>query len=211
MLKVAVPLGVYVFNGDQAWTCQGGPTQTITDLIVKPTTRNVERRSGWASVGMRLWPGITENHPGFPAWKNAILRDPARPKLIVLECEASWKGVGHSYDLTWLDPDHDDLPVESISRSNFGQPDAAESTSHRICLDFARLPDGRWYPAHWQEARIAAPTTRPVRNESYGDYYRQVLPGAMLDDEWYGDPAARVKAAAGRLHPPPTAPTEAGR
>jgi hypothetical protein len=45
-------------------------------------------------------------------------------------------------------------------------------------LEFAQLPDGRWYPTHWQRIDQGHPL----------DYRLTVLPGKTLDPRWFDNP-----------------------
>ena len=88
----------------------------------------------------------------MPFPKLEVLHDPERPGLLVLHRNVTFGKGFHSDSITWIDPARDDLPVESLSRSNFGasEPTAQVAIVHTVVLDFGRLKDGRWYPTHWQ-------------------------------------------------------------
>ncbi len=128
-----------------------------------------------------------------------MLRDPARPGLIVVQVEqtlpfALQKGAAnyHSDTLYWLDPARDDLPVETVTHSNSSGGEKLDSASHTVYLEFARVADGRWFPSHWQTRGFSPPSTQPVKDDGYTDFRRQIFQDQKLRAEWYGDPRLRM-------------------
>ncbi len=194
-LHSAPPIALDVFDGKNGWTSGNGVAKLGT-IDLKPTTRN--SATALVNIGLFWWPSL---RVGFGNVKVEALRDPARANLIVLHIEQGMplkngmRGY-HADSLYWLDPAHDDLPVESVIRNNLGGDDNFASVRHFVYLDFARLADGRWYPSHWQYGTIASPTTqpttRPVHDDRYREYWRQILQNEKLPPEWYGDPSLRL-------------------
>jgi hypothetical protein len=240
LLKSVRPQGIDVFDGKNAWHGESGqiinssqakPTtrndaaiqvksvrpegievfdsgQIINSSQAKPTTRNDAAIQVKISV-RNFWPSLQGMSP---ITKIEVLRDPARPGLVVLHVGPTIPSrvnngtSDYQYDAKyWLDPAHDDLPVESVIHYTLTGGETRDTAVHFVNLNFARLADGRWYPSHWQYGTIRSPATRPagndapVNNEGYVEYWRQIIQDEKLGPEWYGDPNLRFIGAAFRL------------
>jgi hypothetical protein len=204
-LATARPLAVNVHDGTNSWESAKGPW-VIT--LFRPTTRNTSPAQ--LKMAMAFWPAFDQRqYSSFGGTTNAeVMLDPARPALIVLHVtQKTGLFAGntlptemHSDAYYWLDPAHDDLPVESVVRSN-GFGEKTETTMHDVFLDFAQTADGRWYPSHWEYSGFRPPATAPVVDDVYREYWRQIFTTERLPPDWYGDPNARIAGGASTTRP----------
>ncbi|HEX4053169.1 MAG TPA: hypothetical protein VHX86_02790 [Tepidisphaeraceae bacterium] len=193
-LRSVRPLGSDAFDGKTAWH-----GDMISGFNIQPTTGN--SASLEVKSAMVFWPLLAPLPDHFGSRKVEILRDPARPGLIVVHIDETStfqvpdsKAAYHSDALYWLDPAHDDLPVETVEHSNARGGDKLNFLRHVVYLDFARVAEGRWYPSHWQDGV---------------EHWQQIIQNENLGPEWYGDPNLRITDAGIRF--PTTEPTPARR
>jgi hypothetical protein len=202
---------IVIYNGNNIW---GDVTSYIPDKQGRthavPTTQFSPKtvaalRTSELDLRRQIWPHIGQDisFRGQPKPFVEILLDRTRPELVVLRVKGEIPGFGASStrpyywwdDYYWLDPKRDYLPVESVEYSS----DREDAPTHIVYLAFARLADGRWYPTHSQ-ARTFFPASTGVSDPGYGDEWRQVLQDQKLEDQWFTDPAGRLKRA-GSLFP----------
>ena len=195
-LRTALPIRVDAFDGKNGWHGEQA-TNALSSVQIKPTTRPAA--TGLAKINGIFWPSLRSRPAVLGTSSAEVLRDPARPGLIVLHLESNmpfalYKGTTHyqSDALYWLDPNRDDLPVEMVSRSNSAGGDKLDSVMHDVYLEFGRLADGRWYPSRSQYHGFSPPPTRPVKDDGYTEYRRQIFQDAKLSPDWYGDPNLRI-------------------
>jgi hypothetical protein len=193
-LKYARPLRLSAFDGKKGWQIQtslSGPAPTTQVSIPFE-----------AKTPILLWSMLQDAQGGFGKSTTEVLSDPDHPGLIVLHQDttspfrlANAKSDYHNETWTWLDPAHDDLPVETLIHNNSDGGDKLDTSMHFIYLDFARTDDGKWYPSHWQYRTSRPPTTQPIQDAGYVEYWRQILQHEKLPSEWYGDPSSRMSGA----------------
>jgi hypothetical protein len=234
-LKSVRPIMVSADDGKNGWSSHEAVSGlgliqiTPTSMPTAYTQTNLEQ-FWWPSGFGKSQPALPTSQPGhrwrvrigfggFGTTRAQVLRDPNRPSLIVLHIDTvmpfrmgyNSNANYHTDAWYWLDPTHDDLPVETVTRTN-GSATAGEkldTTMHFVYSDFARLADGHWYPSRWQYRGMSPPTTQPVIDDGYVEYSRQIVQSEKLPAEWFGDPNRRFTDSG--IHWPTTAPANKQR
>jgi hypothetical protein len=199
MMKTSLPSAMEVINGASAWQ---GEMQGNQPFAINPDARPEQIRKIEFQLGAVFWRApqtmsITSNGQGLLDAPVEVLRDPARPGLIVLHSEQrlplalmpNWAKY-HADRFVWIDPAHDDLTVESLQRTNT-KTDELDSTIHEVVLEFGRLKNNAWFPAHWQY-KSASPPEPGVTDSGYVEVWRQFFPENALPAEWYENPTPRL-------------------
>ncbi len=95
----------------------------------------------------------------------------------------------------WIDPTRDDLPLEATTREEKfivrQKPPVIIEFKIRY-LKYAQLPNGRWYPSHW-ENRLSRKDSDGKADGFSLEYHLQIFPKAKLDPAWYGSRVAALK------------------
>ena len=182
VMKTAMPTTMEVHNGADVWQSQ---QQYKMGFQLGPSFWTLPQTLSISTNGKEM----VETHP-------EVLRDPAHPDLLVLHTESRlpmpfMSAANYHADIfVWIDPAHDDLPVESLQRTN-SKTDELDSSIHQVVLEFGRLKDGSWFPAHWQY-KTARPTEPGVVDDGYVENWRQFFPENALPAEWYENPTQRL-------------------
>jgi hypothetical protein len=122
-----------------------------------------------------------------PTAKAELVSDASHPKKIGIRSSTTIQRAAISQreeKIYWIDPSRDDLPVETIVCDY--QPDGkAVETEYRTCYrDYAKLPNGQWYPTRWESiARGKNARTREYR--LYLDTH------FILNRSWFANPVGR--------------------
>ncbi len=87
----------------------------------------------------------------------------------------------------WFDPQRDDMPVEKQYLGYMKDGSTVEREWHSVYLDYAQLPDGRWYPTRWQEG-----TSNHGENPytSLTEFHLTFSTDIALEADWFTDPNA---------------------
>jgi hypothetical protein len=105
------------------------------------------------------------------------------------------QALARTEKIFWIDPTRDDLPVEATTcEEKFMDPKKTPATIEfkTRYQKFARLPDGQWFPTHW-ENRLSR-KDMAGKTESFSlEYQLQIFPSAKLDPSWYTSRVAVLK------------------
>lgn len=123
-----------------------------------------------------------------------LLTDLSRPDQIGLRIEKIALHPGkpsHTEYVVWLDPVHDDMPMNRIYRHY----NASRTISFEVktsYTSYAQLIHGRWHPTHWRKIVTQYSNGQPsdTREEQY---YLQIVTEIKLDPVWFTNPAERFK------------------
>ena len=77
------------------------------------------------------------------------------------------------------------MPVEKRSLVYMKDGSTVEYDWHSVYLDYAQLPDGRWYPTRWQE------TTSRFGDSPYtssSELHLTLSTDIALEADWFSDP-----------------------
>ena len=124
-----------------------------------------------------------------------MINDAARPGLVGVQTDDRLIPTEPLYrTIVWIDPKRDDMPIERMEIEDPPEKDAPRTYYRTQYLEHAQLPDGRWYPTHWERTS--------VNNGRVGSmkliYRLQLFPGKKADPSWYTDPAKQFAGKQGR-------------
>jgi hypothetical protein len=137
-----------------------------------------------------LWPTSACTRFGFTGTHVAFHSDPRHPYLVGIRSTTTRRRSHTSTEQTleqstwWLDPARDHLAVEAHHTTDNGHP----WSEHTHFDQFTQLPDGHWYPAHWQARRSHTGVNPP--SDSTIHYHVQIDPALRLPDSRFQAPAA---------------------
>jgi hypothetical protein len=191
-LKDIAPAEYWLMDGDKGWCGWGKPPRAYDHRRMEAKERLVMLAS--VGLGGEIWPTRYKISMGGTDSQAEIITDSARPGLLGIHVERSGMSDGRKerYESTyWIDPGKDDMPVERLWRVHAdGNLTTEVSTKY---LEYAQLPDGKWYPKRWQETRSQRlprrPTTQP--HKSIQQYNLIVVPNMTLDKDWFVNLAER--------------------
>jgi hypothetical protein len=86
----------------------------------------------------------------------------------------------------WVDPSRNDLPIQSIHRGEriTNKPNTLTQFDTRF-LDFARLPNGTWYPIHWKTQASREDFLAKTKGGYGREFFLQIAPNMKLEKTWY--------------------------
>jgi hypothetical protein len=173
------PVGYYTYNGEEFWSNNA--------TVHEGDSKEQQVDSIRADMGIMhdIWFGETPASYGTGTKAKLISRED-KPGLIGLCIEY------HSYLPTtrheryyWFDPKRDDMPAEKQYLSYMKDGTSVEREWRSLYLDYAQLPDGRWYPARWQE------TTTDHGESPYTsttECHLTLSTDIALEAHWFSDP-----------------------
>lgn len=216
-LKQGLPTRYFVMNGDRGWMgWYSGQANPYPDArTVDPKELNY--RLGQQGLAGKLWPSRFKTSIGFEGIKADILQDAAHPGLVGVHYKTTPQpdngAAGISESTWWIDPTRDDMPVE-VTWSYFQKEGGDAQIQSRVrYLEHAQLPNGQWYPTHWQEERSDRDRKTGKMVPSVQHYRLQVWPKLRLDDEWFRrpEPPATSQRSAPAITPAQPATSSAGK
>jgi hypothetical protein len=86
----------------------------------------------------------------------------------------------------WFDPGRDDMPVKKFSRDHMANGQTGEDGFHTVYLDYAQLPDGRWFPTRWQIYTGTEDSRKSIR-----EFQLTLLTDFEIEADWFKPPAER--------------------
>jgi hypothetical protein len=158
-----------------------------------------EQLLAWANLAGEVWQGryrlnLYSPQTTMELIENTTTRQTLRKMEISRGERAGWDEETYEFD-----PSRDDMPLSYedkwFSRAVGNDTPVSEITTR--WLEFAQLPDGRWYPTRWQKhmshVRINATAVKDVK--------LNIDPTVVLDEVWFTMPSQRfgvgtVKTAA---------------
>ncbi len=186
-----------IINGSQGWMGWSNPRSPPFARLIHPKEKTV--RIADEGLGGVIWPNNYRNGWQNPGVKVKAISDKTRGRrligLHVERAEQIDQGMGRRETILWLDPTRDDMPVEKTRRIYDGKGKTVTTEVRTQYLEFARLPNGQWYPTRWREERSQAPRNKKDGKPriSVQEYNLQIVPGMKLDDEWFTNPAERLE------------------
>lgn len=192
------PVFFYATDNTTAWAGTFDPSAIKTAKIREH--RQPLKKMPY-KVNYRLADSIWKGRDALRLWgfgpRPQVIADKARPNLLGLRIQdvdfsPSTRPAPRTERLFWIDPSRDDMPVETImSDERSVSPTRTVTVDFRVRYsEFTQLPNGRWYPARWDNQLGRKETGKPVEGFSL-EYHLQIFPGAKLDPGWY---ASRVDA-----------------
>ena len=173
------PVVYYTYNGQDFWSNNAHVYEG------DDKTRQVDSIKTDMGIMQDLWLGKMPSSYGTGTKAKRLTRED-KPGLIGLHIEY------HSYLPTtrheryyWFDPKRDDMPVEKQYLSYMKDGISVEREWRSVYLDYAQLPDGRWYPTCWQET-----TTDHGENPytSTTEFHLTLATDIALEADWFTDP-----------------------
>jgi len=194
-----IPLTYYAYDGKKVWV---GSFDTYPDnksrMIEGETTFN--DRPIWYNQ-------LTE----YQVWRNReslflygygpsadVVTDKSLPNLVGLrlrdgDFSEKPKSAVREERLFWIDPKRDDVPVKAYVRGERFDP----SRRLRLTifdtqyLEYARLPNGQWYPTHWKYDASREDFVEKSKGGFGREFFLQIFPDMKVDPAWF---ASRAKA-----------------
>lgn len=186
------PLGGHITIGDRTWDVDPSRVQEMAPGVASQSYYLY-------SIGSLIWPNRELLGLNIPGTQVTLVTEPARPSMIALA-----RGAQREIDprlptsddrrTYWMDPEHDDMPVETIDTIHVPSSRAGEKKQReRITryLEYAQLPNGQWYPTRW-EVESSSLNLPPLT------MCLQIFPGATLDEAWFTNPNERFKPSSPR-------------
>ena len=192
-IQSGASLRYFIMDGDHGWA--GWYDETSRSY---PSARLVQAKERSVLISTvclaaeHIWPSRATSSLGGSDVRGQLLQDKEHPKLLGIHVEQSPVATAEvhtnrSEKITWIDPARDDMPVEKTWRL-YGRDQKTVSTETRTeYLDYARLPNGQWYPTRWRETTIQTLRKRPPVT-SISQYNLQFIPDMHLDDAWFTPP-----------------------
>jgi hypothetical protein len=203
-----IPLFYYVTNGSKAWS---------GSMISAPKTKEKIREAELPMkynplrinycLSNEIWKGRESLHLYDFGPRTDTLQNKAHPNAVgvrLREGDFSPKAKlpARTEKIYWIDPNRDDMPLETTVREEKFIPgsDTAATTVefHFRYLNYGQLPDGRWYPTHW-ENQLSRKSTHGRTDGFSLEFHLQVFPNMELDPTWYGSRATALKIEAFKL------------
>jgi hypothetical protein len=152
-------------------------------------------------ISSRFWPYVPYGGEGDPRANTTVelVHRPESPALVGVHVTqlsmqfadgkmtyGSSIGMDQTY---WLDPSRNDAPVET-DQLQYDQKGVQQGTMVTQFLQYAQLPDGRWYPTQWQWVY----TNAKGKAQHPTEFRFFFAPGKTIDESWFHDPTSRFKA-----------------
>jgi hypothetical protein len=196
-----IPIFYYVTDGSKAWS---------GSMVSTPKTREKIRESELPQredplrinycLSNEVWKGREALHLYDFGPRTDTLQNKAHPRAVGVRLREGDFGPkarppARTEKIFWIDPNRDDMPLETTVREEKFAPgsDTVATTVevHFRYLDYARLPDGRWYPTHWEQ-QLSRKSTQGRTFDFFLEYHLQIFPNRQLDPIWYGNRAAAL-------------------
>ncbi len=89
--------------------------------------------------------------------------------------------------ICWVDPKRNDVPVQTIIRGERfnGEQTVSLTRFDTRYLEYARLPNGRWYPTYWKYDASREDLSAKTKGGFGREFHLQVVPNMKLDADWY--------------------------
>jgi hypothetical protein len=187
------PASFTATDGRTVWTGnEGRPSTGLNEGTILP---HLVHRSLLSST---LWPDRGTLGLFGTDTKVELIGDVMRPGIVGVQIErlafvGNRKGEQvqrKEWEIRWIDPAKDDLPVETHSRAYAPDGATLDTEWHSTYGDYLQTAGGQWYPST---------ATRVIRSRLPGGSERtatekthlRVFSGKTLDDAWFGDLAQR--------------------
>jgi hypothetical protein len=186
-LKDIAPSQFWLMDGDKGWAGWARqPSISYDSRVVAAKEHDVMLAQ--EGLGGAVWPSGGGSSIGSTDSKAELITDPARPGLVGITSERTWKEQGQSIrseSVSWIDPTRDDMPVEKTWRYWVNGSLFTETSTKY--LEYAQLPDGQWYPKRWVETRLDNVPRRSTTQltKSLTQYNLLVVPNMTLDKDWF--------------------------
>jgi len=187
-----IPLFFYTTDGKTAWN---GTYNQVPESPIRLVENQNSLKKNPLIPQFRLADHVWKGRDSLSLWGYGapadVVRDPKRPGLIGLrlrigEFAEPIKSGQREERVYWYDPSRDDMPVESIRTAEVFRAKGKPTTitfKYRF-FEHAKLPDGRWFPVHWE----VASTKKEADGSTDGytrEFYMQLFPGMTLNKIWY--------------------------
>jgi hypothetical protein len=199
----------YITDGKDLWQIKPKVGPKPTAVFEKIDTSKSIPQNRVPRIASEIWPQIPSGDVstqmksiGMTVSKVEAVRDARHVRLIGIRVtrEMDLKIEGLKFPkwqqtVYWIDPERDDMPVETVRRSRPDIKDEeAESVTRIQYESYAALPDGKLYPTKWrsEQFRPDLPAKQRVIRHAYS---LQIFPDTKLDAKWYADPQASEPAA----------------
>ena len=138
---------------------------------------------GMASLPNEIWFGTKTPLFLIPGTKVKLTEDINRPGLIGICVEKHFPRCDYEQQMLIeliisIEPERDDMPVEILVCRYDTDEKILKSKSHTKYLDYAQLPNGKWYPTRWQG----------ISNFGKNKQYLQIFQDMKLDKSWFNNP-----------------------
>ncbi len=198
----SMPGFYYVTDGSTAWSgsmISAPKTKERFRETERPRKNDPLRINYYLSN--EIWKGWEALHLYEFGPRTDTLQDPAHPGAVGLRLREGdfgpkAKPPARTEKIFWIDPNRDDMPLETTVRHEKFAPHLNTTVEfHFRYLNFARLPDGRWYPTHWEQ-QLSRKSTQGKSDSFSLEYHLQLYPNMELDPAWYGSRADALKIRA---------------
>lgn len=174
------PVGYYAYNGEKFWSNEA----TVHENDDKQ--QQVDSIKADRDIMHDIWFGKTPASYGTGT-KAKLITQAERPGLIGLSIEYhSYRPNRRHERCYWFDPQRDDAPVERQYVSYVEDGTTVEYEWHSLYLDYAQLPDGRWYPTRWQET-MSKHGEDPYTSST--EFHLFLSTDTALEPDWFKDPS----------------------
>jgi hypothetical protein len=197
-VKDAVPSDCLISDGKHVWQGYGASRKDYqTSELTGRMAQTIDVDRGHRTLAGFTWPtrvrlGVfgadakasiitdAKNHPGqlgLHVEQMLFVTDMTQKQLDV--------------DTYWLDPSRDDMPIE-WKMTQYEKDGKTISTDSTVTfLEWKQLPNGQWYPTRWTSDFVSNEGGRSIGNKQA--FHLAMCPGEKLGDEWFTNPAAKLK------------------
>jgi hypothetical protein len=199
-----LPCQLYVSDGTSAcrihyFKRKPGSYQ-VQEIVDK---QKVTEMDSYLSLSYKLWPRHLRKkvvHAGdgrMLVSELSLLRDAGRPGQIGLHNDVIDR-LNHIEIIYWIDPDRDDMPVETIARMFDKSHESITEERRTRYFDYAGVRENQWYPTRWQKTNMDY-SEENRRAIVITEYNLRVFPDIELDDWWFNNLVNEMKQRADNL------------
>jgi len=196
LAKKTIPVFYYATDGTKAWS--GTFQEAATDIKIRLRDREQLIKENPFTHEFKLSNHIWRNRESLYLYgygpKADTITDAKRAGLIGLRLrEGDYstdepRGGRRQERVFWLDPKRDDIPAEIIfvGERSGAKELMSKTLFHTRYLEFAKLPNGQWYPAHWTNDMSRQDFERKSKDGFVREFHLRIVPDMKVDGSWYG-------------------------
>lgn len=190
-----LPSFIFVSDGVTAWQGRyenaSGTYKELGEIVDK---QKIIAEQLQQSLSGKVWAGrhLTNSDRDDKKIQSELVQSDEYPQYVGINVILTFGYDNYRFEWTyWTDPSRDDMLVEIIFRDDRpGQQSIEDRTKY---IDYAQLPNGQWYPTHWQTT-ITELSNGDSRQIATLDYHLQIYPDILLDDWWFTTLINNLKA-----------------
>ena len=196
-VRGASPRWYFLKQDEKAW---GGEydeetnNYTLDAFAVTGMRLQMRKWRAWEGVAGVVWPSADAKSWSWTRTKIELLADknhPGQQGLSVTKFSQERPEVLVQGFTWWVDSAKNDVPTEVTYRDFNPDDKTLRCESHTKYLEYAQLPDSRWYPTRWQETR-----TLHGKETDVFEYNLQIFPGAEIDKAFFVKPTPPTTTSA---------------